>query len=58
MHLLISPFQNAFIKGRSITNNMIILAHELYETFTHTQRKKKEMQENSTLLQDRYKQGI
>ena len=34
--MLITPYQNAFIQGRNITNN-ILLAHEIFDTL----RKKK-----------------
>ena len=36
MDMLITPYQNAFIQGRNITNN-ILLAHEIFDTL----RKKK-----------------
>ena len=36
----ISPFQNAFIQGRSIIDN-ILLAHEIFDTLKKEKRKEK-----------------
>ena len=40
MDKLISPFQNAFIQGRSITDN-ILLAHEIFDTLKKKKGRKK-----------------
>lgn len=40
MDQLITPYQNAFIKGRIITDN-ILLAHEIYDTLKKKKGKKK-----------------
>lgn len=40
MDKLISPFQNAFIQGRSIIHN-ILLAHEIFDTLKKKNGKKK-----------------
>lgn len=40
MDKLISPFQNAFIQGRSITDN-ILLAHEIINTLKKKEGRKK-----------------
>ena len=38
--MLITPYQNAFIQGRNITNN-ILLAHEIFDTLRKKKGRKK-----------------
>ena len=40
MDMLITPYQNAFIQGRNITNN-ILLAHEIFDTLRKKKGRKK-----------------
>lgn len=43
MDKLITPYQNAFIKGRNITDN-ILLAHEICDTLKKKQGRKKDLE--------------
>ena len=40
MDSFITPFQNAFIRGRNITNN-ILIAHEIFDILRKMKRRKK-----------------
>ena len=40
MDMLITPYQNAFIQGRNITNN-ILLAYEIFDTLRKKKGRKK-----------------
>ena len=39
MDMLITPFQNDFIQGRNITDN-ILLVHEIFDTLRKKKKKK------------------
>ena len=41
MDMLITPFQNDFIQGRNITDN-ILLVHEIFDTLRKKKKKTKE----------------
>ena len=41
MDILITPFQNDFIQGRNITDN-ILLVHEIFDTLRKKKKKTKE----------------